>query len=93
MNQFDYSLIPDPQTRLDRYLEKRNGENITASSISFLFSNDIPEAEYQLRRWVSRHPRDCFSIRASPLEIRITVNENHKYNRNVHEKNFTRRYQ
>ncbi len=78
---FDYSLIRDPQTRLDRYLETKDGESISAESLSILFAGDITEAEYQLRRWEARHPRDCFEIRSSPILVRVSMNSRRRNQR------------
>ena len=90
--QFDLRQIPDHQTRLDRYMEGMNGEIVSPSKISWLFFGDFIHANDELIRWESRHPMDCFRISSNPIQLRISVSVDEKYNRIINEKNVHRRH-
>ena len=83
---FDLRQIPDPQTRLDRYMDGMNGEIISPQKISWLFFDDFIMANDELIRWASRHEKDCFRISENPIAIRISIPVDEKYNRIIHEK-------
>ena len=84
---FDLRQIPDPQTRLDRYMDGMNGEIISPQKISWLFFDDFIMANDELIRWESRHPKDCFRISSNPIQLRISIPVDEKYNRIIHGKN------
>ena len=85
--QFDLREIPDPQTRLDRYMDCMYGEIVSPEKVSYLFFGDFIQANDELIRWESRHPKDCFRISSNPIQLRITLPIDKKYNEIVHAKN------
>ena len=93
METFDLRQIPDPQTRLDRYMDGMNGEIVSPEKVSWLFFDDFVQANDELIRWESRHPKDCFRISSNPIQLRISIPMDEKYNRIFHVKNTeNRRY-
>ena len=93
METFDLRQIPDPQTRLDRYMDGMNGEIVSPEKVSWLFFDDFVQANDELIRWESRHPKDCFRISSNPIQLRISIPVDEKYNRIFHVKNTeNRRY-
>ncbi|MHB1507460.1 MAG: hypothetical protein ACYCUZ_05325 [Cuniculiplasma sp.] len=87
METFDLRQIPDPQTRLDRYMDGMNGEIVSPEKVSWLFFDDFVQANDELIRWESRHPKDCFRISSNPIQLRISIPVDEKYNRIIHVKN------
>jgi hypothetical protein len=87
METFDLRQIPDPQTRLDRYMDGMNGEIVYPEKVSWLFFGDIVQANDELIRWESRHPKSCFRISSNPIQLRISIPVDEKYNRIIHGKN------
>ena len=91
METFDLRQIPDPQTRLDRYMDGMNGEIVSPEKVSWLFFDDFVQANDELIRWESRHPKDCFRIPSNPIQLRISIPMDEKYNRIFHVKNTEKR--
>ena len=58
---FRYENIPDPQTRLDRYLENKHIDIVSPESVSFLFGNEKVATE-EILRWEGRHEGEYFHI-------------------------------
>ena len=87
METFDLRQIPDPQTRLDRFMDGMNGEIVYPEKVSWLFFDDIVQANDELIRWESRHPKDCFRISSNPIQLRISLPVDERYNRIIHGKN------
>ena len=73
METFDLRQIPDPQTRLDRFMDGMNGEIVYPEKVSWLFFGDIVQANDELIRWESRHPKSCFRISSNPIQLRISI--------------------
>ena len=90
--QFDLRQIPDPQTRLDRYMDGMYGEIVSPEIVSWLFFGDFIKAGDELVRWEARHPKDCFRISSNPIQLRIILPIDRNYNKIIHEKNVQRRY-
>ena len=91
METFDLRQIPDPQTRLDRYMDGMNGEIVSPEKVSWLFFDNFVQANDELIRWESRHPNDCFRISSNPIQLRISIPMDEKYNRIFHVKNTEKR--
>ena len=87
METFDLRQIPDPQTRLDRFMDGMNGEIVYPEKVSWLFFGDIVQANDELIRWESRHPKSCFRVSSNPIQLRISIPVDEKYNRIIHGKN------
>ncbi len=89
--QFDLRSIPDPQTRLDRYMDGMYGEIVSPLKVSWLFFGDFIQANDELIKWESRHLKDCFRISSNPIQLRIILPIDRNYNKIIHEKNVQRR--
>ena len=91
---FRYENIPDPQTRLDRYLENKHIDIVSPESVSFLFGNEKIATE-EILRWKARHKeQDYFCLDpARPDVIRVTITDHDiaVSNKFMHKKN-GRRY-
>jgi hypothetical protein len=86
-DDLDVSFIRDPQTRLQRFLERKNGEIISPDKISWLFSGDYVEALDALNEWILKHENDCIRISNTPLQVRISIPVDRKFNKAIHENN------
>lgn len=88
--QFDLRSIPDPQTRLDRYMDGMYGEIVSPEKVSWLFFWDPVQANDELVKWESRHPKDCHRISSNPIQLRITLPIDRNFNKIIHEQNVQR---
>ena len=59
------------QSRIDRYIETREGVNVSASEIFEFVGFDPSEAERQLSIWMERHPNDFHVIGRNPTVLKI----------------------
>ena len=87
---FRYENIPDPQTRLDRYVENNRIDLISPQSVSFLFGFDEKVASEEILKWKARHDGDYFELDPdNPDVIKVYVNDHdiELYNKSVHGKN------
>ena len=67
------SRIPDPQTRLERYMELQGGRIVSASDpdVMLLFGYDLPEADTHLLQWTQKHANDCDVLSLNPLHVKV----------------------
>ncbi len=67
------SKIPDPQTRLERYMELQGGRIVSSSDhdIMLLFGYDLPEADTFLMRWTQKHANDCDVLSLNPIHVKV----------------------
>ena len=73
---FTYENIPDPQTRLDRYIENKHVDILSPETIDFLFGFNKGIARQEILRWKGRHKGDYFCLDpATPDRIRVTITD------------------
>ena len=89
-SSFDFRLIQNEDTRIDRYMETCNGETVTPGQVSWIFDGDSDAALYFLKNWYERHPERGHIVSVVPYSIRVSNPENDKYNKAVHELNVRR---
>ena len=91
---FEYENIPDPQTRLDRYIENKHIEILSPETVSFLFGNGRMIATQEIVRWKARRKRDYFCLdpaRPDIIKVTITAHSIEVHNKSMVKKN-NRRY-
>ena len=59
------------QSKIDRYIETREGVNVSASEILEFVGFDHSEAERQLSIWMERHPNDFHVLDRNPIVLKI----------------------
>lgn len=87
---FRYENIPDPQTRLDRYVENMHIDILSPETVGFLFGFNNRSATEEILRWKDRHSGSYFELDpAKPEVIRISLtdHETDVHNKIVHNKN------
>lgn len=82
--QFDMRQIPDPQTRLDRYMDGMFNDIVTSKMIAWMY-NDLEHAENELKIWESMHPNDCHRVSSEPLSLRISITIDKNYKKKIHD--------
>ena len=87
---FRYENIPDPQTRLDRYVENKHIEILSPDTIDFLFGFNKIIARQEILRWKERHEGNYFCLdpaRPEVIKVTLTDHDTDVHNKIVHNKN------
>jgi hypothetical protein len=75
MNSFvtQLSRIPDPDTRMDRYMEHQGGRTVrsTDMDLMILFGYDPVAADDFLAKWADRHGNDCYVHSRNPTSVQV----------------------
>ena len=91
---FKYENIPDPQTRLDSYLENKHIDILSPETVDFLFGFNKGIARQEISRWKERHQGKYFCLNPARQDvIRVTITDHSIMvsNKSMHKKN-DRRY-
>lgn len=59
------------QAKIDRFMESKDGLNVSSTDIMEFVGFDPVEAEKQITTWAERHPSDCMIIDANPTVLKI----------------------
>ena len=67
------SRIPNPDTRMDRYMERQGGIVVSSTDqdLMILFNYDPAAADESLMSWALRHERDCSVLGMNPARVKI----------------------
>ena len=67
------SRMPDPDTRLDRYMEHQGGRTVrsTDMDLMILFGYDPVAADDSLANWADRHGNDCYVHGRNPTSVQV----------------------